>query len=197
MSQNSSHSSNSNFSHYNCNIDNLSYENKQHKHSPHSISRRDLVKYGVGASLGTLLPLQGCSVISKELIIPIILGEIFHEVVESTKIYFANVYKAGEFFESKNNQSQQQVIKGTKVTKDNHYLSQLFKSKGADDYFKTPIFVHKKGQTRFLQLQETQLASGWSLCSGGNNNNLVFKIHNQWLNWLINEDNCALQIYGF
>jgi hypothetical protein len=69
-----------------------------------------------------------------------------------------------------------------------------FADKIAGPSFSTPISLLSHG--REFHVQFAGKDNLWSLVSGGANNRQVFKIHENWLNWLLYRDTCDFSFNG-
>jgi hypothetical protein len=72
----------------------------------------------------------------------------------------------------------------------NDKLLASFEDSGVSNPFITPVIVAERGHSRYMQVSRGE--NQWSLVSGGSNGFSVFTIKNEWLKWLLEEDNCAL-----
>lgn len=69
-----------------------------------------------------------------------------------------------------------------------------FDETDANNPYCTPIIKCHRGRSRYLQLASP--GNHWSVISGGHDNRSIYQIHNNWLNWLLEEDNCNLRVDG-
>ncbi len=156
--------------------------------STYLLTRRELVIGGLTLSAGAVtLGLTGCAQVA-EVVVPIIAGEVLHDLYLFAKDHFAKSFEKGQALYSPLSEDVP-VMKGLDPT-----IHEGFKNASVENTFCTPIVMHQRGGNRLLQLaQENAL---WSLITGGISGERVFQIHRDWLEWLLYEDNCNLRVNG-
>lgn len=156
--------------------------------STYLLTRREFVIGGLTLSAGAVtLGLTGCAQVA-EVVVPIIAGEVLHDLYLFAKGHFARSFEKGQALYSPA-PDDVPVIKGLDPT-----IHEGFKNASVENTFCTPIVMHQRGGNRLLQLANE--GASWSLITGGISGERVFQIHKDWLEWLLYKDNCNFRVNG-
>lgn len=139
--------------------------------------------------LGTV-PLTSCALF-KVYIVPALVGATLQELIKYAKENFHTYYSSGDVIQKS---GVPDSVSYSPIKHMPDKLKESFQDFSTSDLYITPVSLHTKGFSRYIQLADR--LGGWSLASGGKYNQEVYRIHGKWLQWLLEDDNCNLRLDG-
>lgn len=151
-------------------------------------TRREVVLTALRAACAFSSPaLLSCAAMRSEIIVPVLISTGLGKLIEhALDVFDRSEFPAGAVL-SDVPQKLKSHQKGI-----NPNLQASFRDSVVSNRFITPISITERGRKRFMQLSLER--DQWSLVSGGKDNISAFAIKNEWLSWLLEEDNCAMTL---